>query len=555
MRGLVVLAVFVLAGCVAQEPLERSLPASEPPPGQEGTSGLQLPTLFATPGAAVSGGKEPSILADRHGKFIWIADSSRGSWSDDNGTTWHDLGAFKLPGAFVDGWALAQDDEGRLYAAALQGSQTSVARSSNGKSWDTTSYAVALSGVTDRPWMAARGSGATAEVVLFYYDYPVGEYCARSTDAGATWLDRNPLAGPAQGGRAFFDSEGAFYYVSDDATMYKFTNGCGTSRGQAIRLIPDAGVNNMVQGTADGTDLYVAAATSSSKHVTLAGQKATGEKAMLVVSPPELQSNTFVTVAVRGDLAAVAWYGSTSSGDPSGSFSGDWNVYLALVRGFWEETPAVSVLQLTDSPNHRGTICMNGVGCTGGRELLDYFMVDLDIWGGAHVAYVDDASGNGGTYYAHVSPEIAPVLAPPQGAPPIAKFLSRIDGFNLKVDASISQAAAGANLTGFEWSWGDGRTSSGQTAQHNYTKFGVYSVKLTVTDSQGLRSTHAENLIIEGSDAPATTSASPSASPTSGPADLPPADPADPGAKKTAMPVVLAFVALALASVLHRRRA
>jgi hypothetical protein len=40
---------------------------------------------------------------------------------------------------------------------------------------------------------------------------------------------------------------------------------------------------------------------------------------------------------------------------------------------------------------HRGSICTSGTGCaTGTRDLLDFFMVDLDEEGLANIAYTDN---------------------------------------------------------------------------------------------------------------------------------------------------------------------
>src|SRR5205814_3203372 len=42
-------------------------------------------------------------------------------------------------------------------------------------------------------------------------------------------------------------------------------------------------------------------------------------------------------------------------------------------------------------PNHLGAICTGGTGCTSGdRDLLDFFTVDVDHLGAAHIIFSDD---------------------------------------------------------------------------------------------------------------------------------------------------------------------
>jgi hypothetical protein len=46
---------------------------------------------------------------------------------------------------------------------------------------------------------------------------------------------------------------------------------------------------------------------------------------------------------------------------------------------------------------HQGSVCEGGIGCTGGRQLLDDFMVDTDQSGWAHIAYSEDDPSLGGS--------------------------------------------------------------------------------------------------------------------------------------------------------------
>ncbi|MDX9974006.1 MAG: SUMF1/EgtB/PvdO family nonheme iron enzyme [FCB group bacterium] len=56
-------------------------------------------------------------------------------------------------------------------------------------------------------------------------------------------------------------------------------------------------------------------------------------------------------------------------------------------------------------------------------------------------------------------------------------------------DVTQSKAAAPATITGWQWDFGDGQTSTDQNPVHIYTAPGAYTVSLTVTASNGKTST------------------------------------------------------------------
>ncbi|WP_426302602.1 PKD domain-containing protein [Arthrobacter sp. R-11] len=82
------------------------------------------------------------------------------------------------------------------------------------------------------------------------------------------------------------------------------------------------------------------------------------------------------------------------------------------------------------------------------------------------------------------------VVAPP--APPVARFTSSTDGLTVSVDGTTSSDANGP-ISSYAWTFGDGGTGTGVTAQHTYAAGGTYNVQLTVTDNTGLTNsvTHA----------------------------------------------------------------
>lgn len=504
----ILLAATLASGCLASAPAATDAPhGSTPAPGQTHEAAPLIPGIPLAPIQAtqVSSGSEPVIVADRNGKYLWIGDTSGGHWSDNNGTSWNQMGNYAGGSdiAVVDGWALAQDDAGNLYAGVLRANRVDVVRSADGgKTWNQVGYAAGVSGTADRPWIAAKGDG---EVALFYFDAPAvltgfAEHCARSTDGGMTFVDRDPLAVlPPTGGSAFYDAAGHLFFSSNSGTLHRFDSTC-IAGSSSIPMASGTGVDNMIQATADGTDLYMASATGASASITLFGSHGAASSKKLVVSSPDLKSNTYAAVSARNGQVAVAWYGSTTPGDPSAAgYSGDFNTYLAVVDGFWDASPRITRYQLSSAPNHHGQICMGGVGCdlsgSTARGLLDYFKLDYDIWGGIHVAFVDDADGASKVLYAHVPPARPP--PPPGPQSPVASFTVRVTDRTASTDASRSASPARSPLS-FRWDWGDGTSGSGTRANHTYAQFGNYDIKLTVTDNAGRAGTHTTRIVVNG---------------------------------------------------------
>jgi hypothetical protein len=67
-----------------------------------------------------------------------------------------------------------------------------------------------------------------------------------------------------------------------------------------------------------------------------------------------------------------------------------WNVYFAQSMNALNPGANFSNVQVSAQPNHIGQICTAGLACEGDRDLLDFFTVDVDHLGAAHIAYSDD---------------------------------------------------------------------------------------------------------------------------------------------------------------------
>lgn len=417
---ILVLAALALAGCVSQLPApeDAARPSgdAQAPPSQNRFL-LDGPRPFT---AAVSGGAEPMILADKAGKWVWVGDTDGVFRTPDNGTTWIQSPRGQLPGVFTDGWALAQDDAGTLYASTTQGQFINVFASPDaGKTWTSKNLVAAAGALADRPWLAARNTG---ELALIHNNAPHGTQCLYSTDGGKTFLVNSYLTPsglvPGNGivgrsniiaGNLLFDSKGGLLFANDEA-VFRYQSPCAGA--PFVLPLPPAGAQIHTHVRVDAQDrVYTAQPNPNNTAIELRGHSRMQASALrtLVVSPPELKSNTFATLDVRGDEIVVAWYGTETPGHPEEMPAAtEWNVFLARVTGFWSATPTVTWERVSTESNHQGPFCLGGTTCDTGdaRNLLDYFGVEFSQDGAVHVAYGHDLGGSDGaqTHYARYAP-------------------------------------------------------------------------------------------------------------------------------------------------------
>ena len=78
--------------------------------------------------------------------------------------------------------------------------------------------------------------------------------------------------------------------------------------------------------------------------------------------------------------------------------------------------------------------------------------------------------------------------------PPVADFTTSVNGTQLAVDATGSTDDQG--VTSYAWTFGDGGTGTGVTANRTYAAGGTYDVTLTVTDATGNTATRTRQVTI-----------------------------------------------------------
>src|SRR5918911_124328 len=72
-----------------------------------------------------------------------------------------------------------------------------------------------------------------------------------------------------------------------------------------------------------------------------------------------------------------------------------WNVYFGQSLNALNTGSNFKSVQISDHPNHLGGICTAGLACSGDRDLLDFFTVDVDHLGAANVVWADDNTSRG----------------------------------------------------------------------------------------------------------------------------------------------------------------
>src|SRR5947208_9752380 len=252
--------------------------------------------------------------------------------------------------------------------------------------------------------------GAYPNAVYYCSQDLVTAFCLRSDNGGATFGPPVPTYTTQCGGLH------GHVKVAPDGTVYLPNNSCGGAGAVVVsedngltwsvrpvqNAISQTRANSNLQDPATATDsisrVYFAMSSS-----TVAGSATSGSNAVVATSTDRGQTwqNIYdvgavyglkniafpAAVAVDAGRAAVAFYGSTTSGDQSAnSFSGIWHLYVASTFDgglHWTTTDATP-----KDPLQRGCIWMHG-GADICRNLLDFFDATVDMQARVQVGYVD----------------------------------------------------------------------------------------------------------------------------------------------------------------------
>ena len=115
------------------------------------------------------------------------------------------------------------------------------------------------------------------------------------------------------------------------------------------------------------------------------------------------------------------------------------------------------------------------------------------------------------------------------GAPPTATITNPSGNVTVAAGQSVSFVGTGSDPNGLpftgHWDFGDSVSADGLSVTHTYSAAGTYTVKFTVTNSQGLTSAPDQRIVTVTAAATATLSADPGADLHADLLGLPPAQP------------------------------
>ena len=120
---------------------------------------------------------------------------------------------------------------------------------------------------------------------------------------------------------------------------------------------------------------------------------------------------------------------------------------------------------------------------------------------------IDAAAGGGCTPYILAIEAVHPCEAPPPAQAPTARFAyspsEATVGDPVTFDARSSTDADG-DIRSHVWSFGDGASGTGQTVTHTFASSGTFTVRLEVTDTDGLSSSTTHQVHVTEAQSPPT---------------------------------------------------
>jgi hypothetical protein len=229
--------------------------------------------------------------------------------------------------------------------------------------------------------------------------------CARSDNGGQTWGAPVPFTTATS---ACAPSHGRVT-VGPDGTVYVPVAHCGTS-GQGVFVSRDNGstwkqvlVPGTTAGHSDpaiaidkGGKVYEAAASGGTLVVSTSSDSGSTFGRPVDVGAVAGVRNAEFAMATAGDAgrAAVAFYGTPTGGDDQADgFTGAWHIFVGITTNGGQTW---TVTDVTGSdPVQRGLICMSGIECTNGRNLLDFQSIGVDRDGRVLVGFADGCTSAG----------------------------------------------------------------------------------------------------------------------------------------------------------------
>ena len=249
---------------------------------------------------------------------------------------------------------------------------------------------------------------------IYYCSQSLAEAeCSRSDDGGVTFGPGVPIFNPTQ----CLGGIHGHVKVSPQGTVYLPNSSCGTTAPvgtNGVTVSKDNGItwnSFTVPGSTGGQDPSLGIGQNSvgkpagqvpntiyfgwisadgHPHVAHSGDEGATWQDDIDVGSILGVKNAVFPVVVAGDdnRAAYGFLGTTTAGpigDPG--FEGVWHLYIAHTYDGGKTWILVDVTPF--DPVQKGSICLLGIGCSGGRNLLDFNDIGVDAQGRALLAYAD----------------------------------------------------------------------------------------------------------------------------------------------------------------------
>jgi hypothetical protein len=376
-------------------------------------------------------------------------------WSSaDHGQTWQ---LHTTPEPILDGFDadvyVAKD--GQIFAAGLYIGCVAVAASIDtaGTAFNNQPLACGSAVDDDREWLASAGpnlyvtfgsDAGTSPGFDIYLEH------ATLTPGGGVIPDANPvkLTDVDTGPDAY---QWPGYLAADQTTgdVYVTWNTTGADDGTGDKVVvarrhPDGTITKTeIPAEGDTFDSFTAIDLDSAGNLYVAWNERRGGtrtdtlisystdhgatfSTPMVVNSTSIPTTVFPWVAA-GDpgMVDVAYYGTTSTGPSPQEVGGGtkWDVYVAQSLNLFStdplDPPTFTEVKATPASMHTGGICTSGTGCgSSDRDLLDYFMIDVDSRGYAAIAYAEDGNTTSATIRFIGQTGGSSVYATPPAAPP-----------------------------------------------------------------------------------------------------------------------------------------
>lgn len=401
----VVTVLVLLAGSVPFSPAAVAAPS---PPGF---------AVYPLPSELAADAGEPSIGVNWNtGKVFFqsLATTIRTTFDDSSypaTATFEDVTpAFSVIN--VDPFLFTDTTSGRTFAGGItHGCSLMGYTDDDGASWTPMGEACALpafdhESLASGPWRGAPPAGATSSRGVYYCAQTTVQVCSVSLDGGLTFRPAVVSAAGICAGHVFRVG------VAPDGMPFVSQRTCdgGSKRGIAwslnngltwtTRPVPGTSVGSgfdpAAAFAADGRMYYAWPDSNDNLMVTTTANPLVGAPTYStpidISGPAGIESIAFTSITVGdSDRAAIAFLGTTTPGQAfTAGFAGNWDLYVAFT---YDAGASWQVTKVSTDPVHRGWICAGGIGCSAGRNLLDFFDAKIDKEGRVLVAFADGCIG------------------------------------------------------------------------------------------------------------------------------------------------------------------